>query len=50
MPYSSLGSPHGLLAAIRPDSVLTDGGEKLPLLIAVATRPLGGDGGYNAIL
>lgn len=50
VPYSSLGSPHGLLAAIRPDSVLTDGGEKLPLLIAVATRPLGGDGGYNAIL
>ncbi len=50
VPYSSLGSPHGMLAAIRPDSVLSDSGERLSVLIAVAPGSLGGDGGYNAIL
>lgn len=50
VPFSSIGSPHGLLAAIRPDSVLSDSGESLSILVAITPQSLGGDGGYNAIL
>ena len=49
VPYSALGTGHGLLAAIRPDSVAISGKEA-DILIGISPAALSQDGDIDAIL
>ncbi len=49
VPYSALGTGHGLLAAIRPDSAAISGKEA-DILIGISPAALSQDGDIDAIL
>lgn len=49
LPYSSLGTGHGLLAALRPDAVCV-AGEAEDILIGLSPSRLSRDGDYDAII
>lgn len=49
VPYSALGTGHGLLAAIRPDSSAVSG-KPADILIGLSPAPLSQDGDYDAII
>lgn len=48
-PFSSLGTPGGLLPCVRPDRAYVNGEEK-SVCAAVYMKPLSPDGSYNAII
>lgn len=50
VPYSSLGSPSGLLPAFRPDSISINGKPCPSLMVAVTPMKLCADGEYSAIV
>lgn len=50
VPYSAIGTPSGLLAAIRPDSVEIDGKPGPGILVAFSPSRLSDDGSYCAII
>ncbi|MCD8321594.1 MAG: sigma-E processing peptidase SpoIIGA [Oscillospiraceae bacterium] len=50
IPYAGIGGDGHLLAAFRPDKVMVDGQERQDLIAAVAPKPIGTDGSYQAVL
>lgn len=49
LPYSALGTGHGLIAALRPDTVEVSG-RREDILIGLSPAPLSRDGDYDAII
>lgn len=49
LPYSALGTGHGLIAALRPDAVEVSG-RREDILIGLSPAPLSRDGDYDAII
>ena len=44
IPYSTVGTSSGMLAAFRPDAVYVDGEQRDDVIVAISPTPLGGDG------
>lgn len=50
LPYRAVGVDKGLLLAVRADGVQVSGRELGPRLVALSPTPVGGGGGYNALI
>lgn len=50
LPYRAVGVDQGLLLAVKADAVLVDGRDTGSRLVALSPTPVGGGGGYQALL
>ncbi len=50
IPFSSVGTPGGLITAFRPDAIVVDGEARYDALIAISATELCPDGQYAAVI